>query len=636
MPRRGHRLGGELGSSSPSVRSRTDPVQCNWITRCSNLLLSTESSGAPYAGAVDVGVDLGVEVGRRLRRQHQRRPRRVGLVEPAPPQVAREVDDLRAGRLGHLDVARAAHPGELGGDARRVGDVLEQVRADRVVEGPVGERHVRGVGVEERAADPGRGPAGALGGVLRAGVAVEQHVGAPGRLVAAADVEHEVVVAHRHAMRRSRNNCHCDIHGHEPKYGSSAGRSPPPEPPRTDSEMPIAYRRVTCRPMQRWDPAPSGAGTSSSSTGATPPTRRAAVRSATSRRWRAGSCDTVPASRSSAPPTRRRRPRRSSTACGTCAAATTSTVYLLGAAGPAAVGGSAGSTSSWTCRTDCRSSPGWRTRKPVVVLVHHVHREQWPVVFPGCPARSAGGSNAGSPRCSTAAASTSRCPARPAPSWQLGVDKARIAVVHNGTAPPPGGRRGQARVPTLVVVGRLVPHKQIEHAVDAVAALRADSPGLQPVDRRQRLVGGRPPQVRRGLRCRRPRDLRGPRVRARKHEILAGSWLIAPALDQGGVGLVVGEAGGIASRQSPTRPPAAPASRSPDQRSGCLVRRQRGASAAPSAPSSRTPNDRERLGDGASRCRTSSRGEHSQDSFARVLTDVLAGRRVSVEDPDGP
>src|SRR5207344_2345020 len=27
------------------------------------------------------------------------------------------------------------------------------------------------------------------------------------------------------------------------------------------------------------------------------------------------------------------------------------------------------------------------TRKPVVVLVHHVHREQWPVVYPGLTGR---------------------------------------------------------------------------------------------------------------------------------------------------------------------------------------------------------------------------------------------------------
>ena len=53
------------------------------------------------------------------------------------------------------------------------------------------------------------------------------------------------------------------------------------------------------------------------------------------------------------------------------------------------------------------------TRTPVVVLVHHVHREQWPVAIPARSAPSAGGWNDGSPPWSTAAASTSRSPRPP-------------------------------------------------------------------------------------------------------------------------------------------------------------------------------------------------------------------------------
>ena len=48
-------------------------------------------------------------------------------------------------------------------------------------------------------------------------------------------------------------------------------------------------------------------------------------------------------------------------------------------------------------------------------------------------------------------------------------------MVHNGTAPPPPVT--ERRSPTLaLVVGRLVPHKQIEHAIDAVVALRHEHP----------------------------------------------------------------------------------------------------------------------------------------------------------------
>ena len=43
------------------------------------------------------------------------------------------------------------------------------------------------------------------------------------------------------------------------------------------------------------------------------------------------------------------------------------------------------------------------SRTPVISLVHHVHREQWPVVFGPVMSRSAGGSNLERPRSSTAA-----------------------------------------------------------------------------------------------------------------------------------------------------------------------------------------------------------------------------------------
>jgi glycosyltransferase involved in cell wall biosynthesis len=62
----------------------------------------------------------------------------------------------------------------------------------------------------------------------------------------------------------------------------------------------------------------------------------------------------------------------------------------------------------------------------------------------------------------------------------LGVDTARIAVVRNGLDEAPaetlnGERSAQPRV---VVLSRLVPHKQIEDALDAVARLRSRVAGL--------------------------------------------------------------------------------------------------------------------------------------------------------------
>ena len=140
------------------------------------------------AGPLDVAGDLGIERPGVLGREHERRP-----VEPAPPEVAREVEDLGARRLRDLDVAGPADPGDLVDHRGRIGDVLEHVRAHDVVEHAVGEGHVGGVGGEQRPGDPGGRAAGALPAVLGADVAVEQDVGSPVRLVAAADVEHEGV-----------------------------------------------------------------------------------------------------------------------------------------------------------------------------------------------------------------------------------------------------------------------------------------------------------------------------------------------------------------------------------------------------------------------------------------------------------
>ncbi|HWS93648.1 MAG TPA: glycosyltransferase family 4 protein, partial [Mycobacterium sp.] len=62
----------------------------------------------------------------------------------------------------------------------------------------------------------------------------------------------------------------------------------------------------------------------------------------------------------------------------------------------------------------------------------------------------------------------------------LGVDNQQIAVVRNGLDEAPAlslsGPRSAA--PRLVVLSRLVPHKQIEDALEAVAALRRRIPGL--------------------------------------------------------------------------------------------------------------------------------------------------------------
>jgi glycosyltransferase involved in cell wall biosynthesis len=60
------------------------------------------------------------------------------------------------------------------------------------------------------------------------------------------------------------------------------------------------------------------------------------------------------------------------------------------------------------------------------------------------------------------------------------VDPRNIAVVRNGldAAPPATLTAPRSAVPRVSVLSRLVPHKQIEDALDAVAVLRPRIPGL--------------------------------------------------------------------------------------------------------------------------------------------------------------
>ena len=121
------------------------------------------------------------------------------------------------------------------------------------------------------------------------------------------------------------------------------------------------------------------------------------------------------------------------------------------------------------------------TRAPVIVLVHHVHREQWPVVYPGLVGRVGWVIEhrvaprlyrgcqyvAVSPRHARRAGRPGRRPPTASPS--------------STTAPTRCRRVGAGKTahPSSCVVGRLVPHKQVEHAIDAAQELRGQHPDLR-------------------------------------------------------------------------------------------------------------------------------------------------------------
>ncbi|OHV05017.1 glycosyltransferase family 4 protein [Mycobacterium talmoniae] len=116
----------------------------------------------------------------------------------------------------------------------------------------------------------------------------------------------------------------------------------------------------------------------------------------------------------------------------------------------------------------------------VAVLVHHCHREQWPVAGPVLGRIGWYVESMLSPwlhrrnQYVTVSLPSAR------DLVELGVDGQRIAVVRNGLDEAPAQTLSVERAadPRVVVLSRLVPHKQIEDALEAVAALRSTVPGL--------------------------------------------------------------------------------------------------------------------------------------------------------------
>jgi glycosyltransferase involved in cell wall biosynthesis len=180
-----------------------------------------------------------------------------------------------------------------------------------------------------------------------------------------------------------------------------------------------------------------------------------------------------------------------------------------------------------------------------VVLVHHCHREQWPVAGPVLSRVGWFVESTMSPRLHrhNQYVTVSLPSARDLVA--LGVDGERIAVVRNGLdeAPTPTLSGPRAAVPRLVVLSRLVPHKQIEDALDAVAQLRPRVPDLQ-LDIvgggwwRQRLVDH---AHRLGI-CDAV-TFHGHVDDMTKHHLLQGSWVHVLPSRKEGWGLAVVEAG---------------------------------------------------------------------------------------------
>ena len=183
-------------------------------------------------------------------------------------------------------------------------------------------------------------------------------------------------------------------------------------------------------------------------------------------------------------------------------------------------------------------------RRPVVVLVHHVHREQWGVVLPRPLARLGWWlESTVAPRAYRRARYVAVSESTRRELAGLGVRPEAISVIHNGAEPLPAAPAApRAPVPTVCVLGRLVPHKRVEYALEAVARIRRRLPAL-----RLDVVGRgwweprlRETAERLGL---------GDAVRfhgfvgeVTKRELLASAWVLAMPSIKEGWGLAVMEA----------------------------------------------------------------------------------------------
>lgn len=183
-------------------------------------------------------------------------------------------------------------------------------------------------------------------------------------------------------------------------------------------------------------------------------------------------------------------------------------------------------------------------RCPTVVVVHHVHREQWPVVLGGWRGRFGWWLESRvAPRVYRRCRYVTVSTATRDELVGLGVAEERISIIQNGLPGADGRPVRRSPYPCLVVLGRLVAHKRVEYALDVLAALAPDLPGLRLV------VAGRgwwEPRLREyaarlGVAGR--TDFAGYVSESRKHELLSQGWVaLVPSLKEGW-GLTIVEAG---------------------------------------------------------------------------------------------
>lgn len=183
-------------------------------------------------------------------------------------------------------------------------------------------------------------------------------------------------------------------------------------------------------------------------------------------------------------------------------------------------------------------------RRRVINLVHHVHKEQWPVVV-GERAAGVGWwlESAVAPRVYRRSEYVAVSESTRAELAGLGVDAERTVVIHNGTDVVADPAVARSATPLITVLGRLVPHKRVEFAIDAVAALLPRFPDLRLDVVGSGWWGPHLQEYAERLGVTEHVTFTGQVSEAEKHRLLAKAWVLAFPSVKEGWGLVVVEAG---------------------------------------------------------------------------------------------
>ncbi len=120
-------------------------------------------------------------------------------------------------------------------------------------------------------------------------------------------------------------------------------------------------------------------------------------------------------------------------------------------------------------------------RRAIVTLVHHVHRQQWQIIYPGLRGKLGWWLESRVvPRLYRRIPYITVSRSSRSDIESIGVRSDRVSIVHNGIdIPHPRRAQPRSATPRICVLGRLVPHKQIEHALRVVAELAAEFPQLE-------------------------------------------------------------------------------------------------------------------------------------------------------------